>query len=153
MRAFCPPLRETPLSPTNVRSPKGNKVRSLSRAQTSITCLYLFSSYAFPKRILFLTLALKLQGSWLAYAIRPSVLILPEVSGNSRSIVIKNELFSTNNSIISELKYKTKIFFYFSRTNCTDNSDQISRFYIFEWNILKCWKLYFLSYLHWFHNK
>ena len=34
---------------------------------------------------------------------------------------------------------------YFSRTNGTDNSDQISRFYTFQCNILKCWKLYFLS--------
>lgn len=112
--AFCPPLRDAPLSPTIVLSPHGNCLKSALNAQTFTTCLiiynqlgtinpiksvytflYRFSSIGEPNRIFCRTEAPNNHGSCEAYDTTPDTDMLPSESGNSRKTACINELYDT----------------------------------------------------------
>lgn len=93
MRALWPPLRDIPLSPTSVLSPCGNSSRSLFRAQTCITSLYLSALYGCPNKMFCLTVPTNSHGSCEQYATSPPTTTDPFDSGNSPSTVCSNELY------------------------------------------------------------
>lgn len=93
MRALWPPLRDTPLSPIMVLSPCGNSSRSLSRAQTRITSLYLGTLYGCPNKMFCLTVPTNSHGSCELYAISPPTIHEPFDRRNSPSTACSNELY------------------------------------------------------------
>src|SRR5579871_6419559 len=72
-RAFCPPERATPLSPTIVLSPYGSCLKSSSSEQTRIISSYFILLNCFPNIILCLSEPGKIQVSCDAYESSPFI--------------------------------------------------------------------------------
>mmetsp|Transcript_10700 Transcript_10700/g.41819 ORF Transcript_10700/g.41819 Transcript_10700/m.41819 type:complete len:251 (+) Transcript_10700:3012-3764(+) len=80
-RCFCPPERVTPRSPIMVMSRAGRISRSASSWETRRHFRYFSSSYGWPKRMLSLTVELRIQACWATYATRPLTFMSPVVCG------------------------------------------------------------------------
>lgn len=75
--AFYPPEILTPFSPITVLRPLPNTSRSADSWAALIVHCILSSLYDFPNRILSLTVAEKINGSYSTYAIDPFTILSP----------------------------------------------------------------------------
>ena len=91
-RAFCPPERVIPLSPTRLLSLWGNRARSLWSALAWTTRRNSCSSYGFPSMMFWRIDPAKTQGSCPAYPNVPLTCSSPLSNGSSPKIAWTNEL-------------------------------------------------------------